>query len=546
MSNKHLFNNHLMKALLATVFAMGLTACSSSDQATAPDPMPERDSEMACTDAGGRWNADMTCTSAEELAAEAAAARAATQRTAITTAIHAANTATAAVDNDSTDAEVDAAETAIRNARSAIEAAVDVPAEEKAANTGTVDLLANQLSAAKMSRTTAMEEDERTEEMAMTATAMKLFDGIGETPLIQTATFDGDGNLNIPDADKATGRQESPALEATDTPVAANNGWQGKEYSGQDSGDNPATYTAVVYSNPGEETVRDRDFATFSTLAEVDDSSSEGTGEYAVAAGNADQVGGSGFTHTSGAEEYPLVGNERRKIIAGTFGGVPGTYYCDPASGETCTATVAATGFTLAGGTWTFKPNAGATIPAESDPNYLAYGWWLKKDGDEWSAGAFTAAVGTGAALSAGLDTLQGTAKYSGGAAGKYALSNALGGPNVAGHFTADVELEASFGATASVSGSVKNFVTGHDNDWEVSLNTANLTPTGGIEADTGDNKPATTVWNIAGEGDGTGGWSGNLYGGTRTAAPTEGTGTFNAVHGRNARMVGAFGVDKQ
>lgn len=460
------------------------------------------------------------------------------ERAAISGAIDAAEAAVGMVNDDASDATVAAADAAIAAAKMAIADAANIPAEEKAANSGTVDVLANQLDSAKMARQTAIDDANDAARMEMIATAMKLFDGIGATPSTGTATF-ADGDLDIAAPTTGATTVDPPALEATDTMVEANSGWQGKEYG-------TATYTAVVYSNPGEETVRD--FAVFSSLTEVTNNAGDGIGEYTVATGNDAKVGGSGFTHTSGQEEYELVGNERRKIISGTFDGVAGTYYCAPTDATTnCSATVAATGFTLGGGTWTFKPNAGATIPAEKDANYLAYGWWLQKDGNDWTAGAFTAVAGTGVVASASLGTLQGTATYSGGAAGKYALSNALGGPNVAGHFTADVELEASFGATASVSGSITNFVTGHDNDWEVSLNAANLTDAGGIEAETGNaNKAAGTTWNIGGDSDGTGSWSGTLYGGTATAAPNEGTGTFTAVHGRNARMVGAFGVTKQ
>lgn len=80
MFNNSLIHNHLMKACLAAVIAIGLAACSSSSDngdtpgMSMPDPEPEPTPEMACTDAGGRWNADMTCTSAEELAAEGKAA----------------------------------------------------------------------------------------------------------------------------------------------------------------------------------------------------------------------------------------------------------------------------------------------------------------------------------------------------------------------------------------------------------------------------------------------------------------------------------------
>ena len=96
------------------------------------------------------------------------------ERTAIGTAIDTASTAVNAVDNDSTDAEVSAADMAIADARSAIAAAANVPAAEKAANTGTVNALATQLASAKMDRMDAMNDADR----MMAVTAGKLYAGI--------------------------------------------------------------------------------------------------------------------------------------------------------------------------------------------------------------------------------------------------------------------------------------------------------------------------------------------------------------------------------
>ena len=116
----------------------------------------------------------------------------ANQRTAISSAITAARTAVASVNNDSTDEQVEAAATAITDARVAIAGASDVPDEEKAANTGTVDAIMAQLSTAKTARMVAQDAADKADEaerMAMAATAAKLYAGIGGDPLAST----GDG-----------------------------------------------------------------------------------------------------------------------------------------------------------------------------------------------------------------------------------------------------------------------------------------------------------------------------------------------------------------
>ena len=80
------------------------------------------------------------------------------QREAISSAIAAANTAVGVVTDAATDEEVTAAETAIAAAKKAIADAANVPAEEAAANSGTVSVLETALANAKTSRTTAMDK----------------------------------------------------------------------------------------------------------------------------------------------------------------------------------------------------------------------------------------------------------------------------------------------------------------------------------------------------------------------------------------------------
>ena len=83
------------------------------------------------------------------------------------------------------------------------------------------------------------------------------------------------------------------------------------------------------------------------------------------------------------------------------------------------------------------------------DANYASYGWWIHKseDDSDYTASAFVDVKGTGEAPAPlqPSTTLQGTATYMGGAAGKYALSSSTGGTNDAGHFTARATLEADF-----------------------------------------------------------------------------------------------------
>ena len=77
--------------------------------------------------------------------------------------------------------------------------------------------------------------------------------------------------------------------------------------------------------------------------------------------------------------------------------------------------------------------------------------------------------------------TLQGTATYMGGAAGKYALSSSTGGTNDAGHFTAKATLEADFNVDDMISGTIDTFMgaDGMARDWSVELKESGVGNTG-------------------------------------------------------------------
>ena len=192
----------------------------------------------------------------------------------------------------------------------------------------------------------------------------------------------------------------------------------------------------------------------------------------------------------------------------------------------------------------------------EPDDIYASYGWWLHKseDGETFTASAFAENRGTVLAA-ASIDTLQGTATYMGGAAGKYSLRGDTGGTNDAGHFTARAMLEADFGDDM-ITGTIDNFMgaDGESRNWSVELMEQGINSTGTILGDDGNGSAGTdekmTKWTIDGTAGAAGGqWSGTLYDNGDDGVPKVGTGTFHSTYGHggnDGRMVGAFGVNVQ
>ena len=231
---------------------------------------------------------------------------------------------------------------------------------------------------------------------------------------------------------------------------------------------------------------------------------------------------------------------------------MPPQDYCTPSDATTkCSASKATKGFTLAGGTWTFKAsNNEAKVMSASDTIYASYGWWIHKseDGKTYTASAFVSDKGT-VPDATGLDNLKGTATYMGGAAGKYALYSTTGGTNDAGHFTARAMLEANF-TENNITGTIDNFIgaDGKSRNWSVELKEAAVAAGGAItRSDTGQDDN-DTVWTIGGTAaSASGEWSGSLQdNGSTDGVPKVGTGTFYTHYNGDGKMVGAFGVNKQ
>ena len=285
----------------------------------------------------------------------------------------------------------------------------------------------------------------------------------------------------------------------------------------------------------------------------------DGDGELANATllANPERVVISGVTRTAGTETFelpdPNTNNEQDITRSGSFHGVSGTYICDTGAGRTdaCTASVATMGLTLSSN-WTIEPsNADARVMESADMAYASYGWWISKGANDgpFHASVFTGRVGADP-TALDIAALRGTATYSGGAAGKYALSSSTGGTNDAGHFTADVELQATFGEDHSIKGTVDNFTgaDGMSRDWSVALSSSTVSDTGGIAGDpdtTGNTDAQMTVWTMGGvDGDASGQWSGALAEAGDDGVPAVATGTFYSEFGRAGKMVGAFGAN--
>ncbi|MXX16306.1 MAG: hypothetical protein F4Z52_03540 [Gammaproteobacteria bacterium] len=486
------------------------------------------------------------------------------ERAAINTAIMAARAAVPGVDNDSTDSEVSAAETAIANARAAIAAATNVPAEEKAANTATVDTLEAQLNGAKMARSDAMDAAAKAAAEAMAKVGKALRAALGGPTAggnalanIDTATTPvslGASGLVIDAAAGAgalTTDPDSVTLKAGNS-AGSLNGWAGTDYAlTTGTGASKLTNEARVYTNRGS--------PTSMTFVEKYGDATEYT-----ASSRTYNVGATADSNIK-ASAFPTAGEQTftgAQDIQGTYDGASGRYKC--AAGDTCTATFTTTGIQLSDA-WTFVHDSGARV-STPDANYLYYGWWVSKDkdGGPTAASAFTGTVGT-VAVSVDVTTISGSAKYAGRAAGKFAMSNPLDGTGNGGHFTADAELTAKFGANAApnnggISGTIDNFRLndGAENPgWSVTLNRAQWGTTGAFTstADTTNTTAEGTVWSINGNSASeSGAWMGQMYdempgnapSGDGSNIPTTVTGTFYSEFSTIGRMVGAFGADKE
>jgi hypothetical protein len=384
------------------------------------------------------------------------------------------------------------------------------------------------------------------EGVAAAAMSKKLYDGLehGLTGGL-TGTSDAAGVISV----TLDGDTHTTLAEDKDATVPDNYGWVGKRHTAEPTAAPMGMYDAYVYSNVGDPTEGKK----FNEEYTLDGTTGE-TGDITRLTGyTTGRVASPRFDQSAGMKTFDLPANTVRLMLPGMYHGVSGTYYCTPADADTkCSATIAESGFTLAGGTWSFKPTTATDkVMSVDDMVYASYGWWLHKseDGMTYTANAFATARGDLGAVT-GVTALRGTATYMGGAAGKYALHSTTGGTNDAGHFTAKATLEADFNAD-TITGTIDTFMgaDGESRNWSVELKKSGIANGGEISNSTATVSDGNqeTVWTIDGTAAAADGqWSGTLYDNDDGGVPKVATGTFDSTYGTAGRMVGAFGANKQ
>ncbi len=509
-----MFNNHLMKVCLAAVFAIGLAACSSSDNGTdtsmPTDPPPTATEQEL-----------------DALKEEIAALRA---QLGIT-------------DADDIGDSIDA----LMEARDRLQQQIDDAADE-------ADLAAKKAAAADAEALfTGL--DDTADDGSLTAVLAEI--SVSDSD-------DGGGSATISPANDGTpfltgtgGVAPVEAVEATDTAVAMLGAWQGTELFGDTNGEMPSS-TAVVYTDVGPNVGKawasvynNVDAQTIATLRGINANAVISASEFSTA----------GLKDHHGDRATP----SNVVSVGGTFDGASGVYTCTSAAAGTCTSNLTTGGVVLGGtGTWSFNPADNAMV-SQPDAAYAYFGWWLHQDANGPEVDVFHGVTGLAAADGTSFPALGGTATYRGSAAGKYAIDPVAPGTYASGgHWTADATLTANFedpdvadpvAANGSISGTIDNFMSdGEAMDWSVSLGDTPLLGTATFDSATASPDPAgdDVVWTISDEAaPEAGSWSGALYDQTAPPdgnnVPSTATGEFSATYSEGGHtighMTGAFGA---
>ncbi len=496
--------NKLYVFAMALLLAVTLAGCGGGGGGAAqmPDPVPPPmpTPQEQCEDAGGRWNADMTCTSAEDLEAE--------RKAMVAAATKAAETKTEAINAEATGSEA-------------------FPFDS--------------LTAAENYTVTAEHENGAVAvEIAVPGAAMDdpAFTRAGSLPAIEG--WDGSMHTLGPNDNGET------EIVGVYTDIAAPKPTEFAmvyplDISTNTDNDSPAVTQEALVITSGEN-------GNAGMLASPSFSAS---GE-AVLTFNArvdDNAATTDVDETAPAFE-----------AMATFDGAPGTVTCNGGSGTSCTVTLDADGkVTNVGANWVFTPAADATVDVP-DADYLYYGFWLKKTEEDGATTynavqTFTGGVVIDVFPTGEMSSVVGTAIYEGGAAGVYVKKTFSADGTIdtatSGTFTANVDLTAYFGGDDvalnkqySIEGSVSDFALsgGEDNAWSVNL-----------KADFESAQNAFT--GTANGGGDVAAWNGTFYGaaedtpaeddGTAKLGPASMLGEFNANFS-NGHVAGAFGAHRQ
>ena len=504
------------------------------------------------------------------------------QLEAVNDAVDAARIAVTALSEGSTERDADDAAAKIQAAKDAVSAGTALTAEEKAAATATIEAAETAL-VTRRTAITARRDDARAMAAALTRRPLGTFDPADAAHAVDGGAVSGTDNYE---------------RSATDTAPAIS-GWAGSVHEAvtrDSAGEVTRTDTVVVYTDKAaSKPARYTTYYARRAVMAPDSGASAGfswqpwVGVEAVSddtngilgliegtvieAADVDRLFGTG-SFGAGQEKLPQKGDNRTYAdedgatpgtqveFTGSFHGVAGTFKC---AGTTCTAERTNAGaLTLAGtgAAWSFVPAATnvSVAGAEEDADYLDFGYWVGNDMADASDPYTVAAFFSGKAPHGDLASVEGSASYSGKAAGLYARQvyegSALADDRT-GRFTADVALTAHFGGGAvaeddrnSIGGTISNFMDGGrpiDSGWSVRLNKI-----GGGTGGTGtlDTSAATFSGGTTAGGGAAGTWSGAFYGDATavdsvTPQPSGVAGEFTAGF-HNGDVVGAFGARKQ
>ena len=575
-----------MRALnlpVAALVAIGLAGCGGGGGI-------RLNSETACVDAGGQWNANM-CVSAETLAIERAVSQtealmtAARELTAtiarfgrtpnqadIYAAINAATNLSALIDAaSSVDAAVidgyrqqlasanafiiaardasiiseatQAAQQAVRDAQRAATQAQEAAAQAlRAAQQATQQ--SQQGSTTTVNTDLAADNTGLTaDQAAIAARAQKIHHGLTHSILIYPSASNNPTTLEFSHHGNLVGTVKADTesrfvFRRTDTPMRSLGAWAGAEYTQRDGS---TVDRAVIYTNqePPTREIFATKHAAILTNRRIEASNVEHEDNTAWVASASFAAGATGIDHTTA--------DGQSAAIRGTFDGGAGTYHCQQSGSATCRSRVDGEGGILLSGGWSFEPDSG-TVAVTPDAEYIYFGWWTRETSDEIDIFPLPSggAVGEGAMVNlishttTAFERLTGIATYSGGAAGMYVIYDQFGSNSEYGTFTAKVAIEADFRTDAIVgiaSGMIDDFIIdGERKNWTVELLPTNLFRAVG-----------STAWSIDGETFVPDGYYRTRFRGAGSSvadAPKTMVGDFSAGHGPASFMIGSYGAN--
>ena len=444
MFNNHMLNNHLMKACLAAVFAIGLAACSSSsdngDTAMMPEPEPmpepmEPEPEPTVHTVDLPENHNLSIESGES------------------------QTFTVAAGSDrqigntvfSCPAGGDACVVTVTSLLGEVQAEV----------TGGMATAALFMPPTEFTQAQAGD----LADLFVDRMAMSQLKGIGDETNELNVEYGDAVSIKVP-------TQETD-FTASDVAAVAIDGWQADALDRTNSDD--SVDRVVAYSN-----AMDAEATTFAKKygihADARDNVSPNEpnvpmdaafwklAEANIIPANAPEgviLPLAEVTIDAGADAASIGGTFR-----GTFDGVSGEFGC--LGTDACVLTRAASAgaeVTHTDGTFVFTADdADASVDGDG-AGFTAFGWWLNTptEGGEIETFAPFAFASTDA-VDVDVAGIAGGAVYSGPAAGRYIMRQGGKEGLTTGVFTADAELEAQFGTAARVEGTITNF---RDDDGE-------------------------------------------------------------------------------